>query len=224
VQAAIRLLDDHERLTGELDRRSTEVRASQQRLREAAQLERLRLERLLERGALRLIDQLAVALRECADAGDAATAELAVRCRAEVGAARDDLRRLLAGLHPRVLVEDGLSAALAELAEVSAVPLRVCVPDVRFSPALESTLWYVCAEAVANMGKHSAARSGQIAIWRDSDHLVARIADDGVGGAVEAPGGGLRGLHERVDHLAGTLQVSSPAGRGTALEVRVPCG
>jgi signal transduction histidine kinase len=88
---------------------------------------------------------------------------------------------------------------------------------------LEATLWYVCAEAVANMGKHSAARSGRIDVWRDNHHVVARIADDGVGGAVEESGGGLRGLRERVGDLAGTLRVSSPVGDGTVLEARVPC-
>jgi signal transduction histidine kinase len=223
VRAAITLLNDHERLTVDLARRSIEVRASQQRLREAAEFERLRLQRLLERGALRLVDRLAATLRECAHAGDAATVKLATRCCGDVDAARDDLRRLLGGLQPRVLAEEGLGAALAQLTEGFAVPVRVCAPQGRFPPALEATLWYVCAEAVANMGKHSAARSGRIDVWRDNHHVVARIADDGVGGAVEESGGGLRGLRERVGDLAGTLRVSSPVGDGTVLEARVPC-
>src|SRR5262249_32248362 len=137
VQAAVRLLDEHERLTAELARRSTEVRASQQRLLDAAVGEQLRLERLLERGALRLVDRLAATLRQCADTGAAATVELAARCCHEVGATRDDLHRLLDGSHPRVLVEQGLGAALAALTDRAAVPVRVSAPEIALTPALE---------------------------------------------------------------------------------------
>jgi glucose-6-phosphate-specific signal transduction histidine kinase len=223
VRAAIALLADHERLTTDLARRSMEVRASQDRLRQAAELEQLRLQRLLDRGALPLIDDLAAELAECARLGDTSTAELAVRCCREVDAARADLTRLLTGMHPEVLTARGLAAALGQLTDGFALPVEVCVAEMRFPAAVEATLWYVCAEAVANMGKHSAARAGRIDIWRGDHDVVARIADDGVGGATEAAGGGLQGLRERVAAVGGTLRVCSPTGGGTVVEVRVPC-
>jgi signal transduction histidine kinase len=222
VRAAIDLLEANEALNAQLAQRSDEVRASRRRLVEAVYLERQRLEQRLRQGALRYLDELAETLLKytTADAGQAPT--IAQQCLAEVDRTRDDLERLGRGLHPRVLAEQGLPVALAGLAASSPVPIQVSVPDRRFPPTAESTLWYFCAEAVANIGKHAQARSGKIEVWVDGPVVVAKVSDDGVGGARAEPDGGLTGLEDRVRAISGTLRLSSPPGQGTQIEVRVP--
>ena len=222
VRAAIDLLEANQALNTELAQRSDEVRASRRRLVEAVYVERQRLEQRLRQGALWYLDGLAETLLKCttADAGGAPT--LAHQCLVEVDRTRDDLERLGHGLHPRVLAELGLSAAMAGLADGSPVPIEVRVPDRRFPPTVETTLWYFCAEAVANMGKHARAGSGTIEVWVDGPVVVATVSDDGIGGARAEPDGGLTGLEDRVHAVSGTLRLASPPGEGTHIEVRVP--
>jgi len=222
VSAAIDLLEANQALNAELAQSSDDVRASRRRLVEAVYVERQRLEQRLRQGALRYLDGLAETLLKYtkADGGQAPT--LAHQCLVEVDRTRDDLERLGHGLHPRVLAEQGLPAALAGLADGSPVPIEVHVPDRRFPPTVETTLWYSCAEAIANMDKHARAGSGTIEVWVDGPVVVAKIGDDGIGGARVDPDGGLAGLEDRIRAVSGTLRLASPPGEGTHIEVRVP--
>jgi hypothetical protein len=222
VRTAIELLETNQALNEELAQRTDEVRASRRRLVEAVYLERQRLEQRLRQGALRYLDDLAETLLKYTTADAGRVPSLAQQCLVEVDCTRDDLERLGQGLHPRVLTEQGLPAALAGLADSSPVPIEVRVPDRRFPPTVETTLWYSCAEAVANLGKHARARSGRIEVWVDGPVVVATVSDDGVGGARAEPDGGLTGLEDRINAVSGTLRLASPPGHGTQIEVRVP--
>ncbi len=145
---------------------------------------------------------------------------------ARVGAreALEELRDLARGIHPPVLADRGLEAAVAALADRS--PLRVDIAvDVaeRPAPAVETAAYFVVAEALANTSKHAAAGHVDIRIRRDRDDLVVQVVDDGRGGA-NADGSGLRGLARRVEALDGTLSVASPPGGPTVVQAVVPCG
>jgi len=222
VRAAIDLLEANQALNAELAQRSDEVRASRRRLVEAVYVERQRLEQRLRQGALRYLDELAETLLKYTTADGGRAPALAHQCLVEVDRTRDDLERLGQGVHPRVLAEQGVAAALAGLADGSPVPIEVRAPDRRFPPTVETTLWYSCAEAVANIGKHARARSGTVEVWVDGPVVVAKVTDDGIGGARVDPDGGLTGLEDRIRAVSGTLRLASPPGEGTQIEVRVP--
>ena len=222
VRAAIDLLEANQALNAELAQRSNEVRASRRRLVEAVYVERQRLEQRLRQGALRYLDELAETLLKYTTADGGRAPALARQCLVEVDRTRDDLERLGQGVHPRVLAEQGLAAALAGLADGSPVPIEVRAPDRRFPPTVETTLWYCCAEAVANIGKHARARAGTVEVWVDGPVVVAKVTDDGIGGARADPDGGLTGLEDRIRAVSGTLRLASPPGEGTQIEVRVP--
>jgi signal transduction histidine kinase len=135
-----------------------------------------------------------------------------------------ELRDLARGIHPPVLADRGLEAAIAALADRT--PLRVNVAvDVDKRPAapVESAAYFIVAEALANTGKHANAEQVDIAIRRDGDELIVEVVDDGRGGA-DPNGNGLGGLARRVEALDGTLVVTSPAGGPTTLRVVMPCG
>src|SRR5262249_44368339 len=134
-----------------------------------------------------------------------------------------ELRDLARGIHPPVLTDRGLEAAVAALADRQ--PLRVDVAvDLpgRLPDAIETAAYFVVAEALANAGKHASASHVAVRIGRDEDLLVVEVADDGRGGADPA-GAGLTGLRRRVEALDGTLQVTSPAGGPTILRAELPC-
>jgi signal transduction histidine kinase len=222
VRAAIDLLEANQALNAELAQRNDEVRASRRRLVEAVYVERQRLEQRLRQGALQYLDELAETLLKYTHADGGRAPALANQCLVEVDRTRDDLERLGQGLHPRALAEQGLPAALAGLADASPVPIEVRAPDQRFPPTVETTLWYFCAEAIANMGKHARAGSGKVEVWDNGPVVVAKVSDDGIGGARVDPDGGLAGLEDRIRAVSGTLRLASPPGEGTQIEVRVP--
>jgi len=144
---------------------------------------------------------------------------------ARVGAehALRELRDLARGIHPPVLADRGLGAALDSLASTS--PLRVVVSvhvAPRPAPAVESAAYFVAAEALANATKHARARQVEIRITRTADLLELEVRDDGVGGA-NPNGPGLQGLRRRVEALDGTLSVISPRGGPTTLRAQLPC-
>jgi hypothetical protein len=216
---AIDLLEDNARLQRELVDRIEEVRASRDRLVDAAVVERQRLERVLSEGAFRYLDELE-GLLETAPRHDPEDA-LTKACLGEIGHTRDDLEQLARGLHPRLLAERGLAAALAELGQHSDVPVEVRAPTKRFSEPVETAMWYACAEAMANVLKHARANKTVVCVTESPGSLCASIQDDGVGGAILAPGGGLAGLVDRLSVVDGSLELtSSPSG--TAVMVEVP--
>jgi len=140
-------------------------------------------------------------------------------------AAMAELRDLTHGIHPAILTERGLSAALDELCRRSAVTahLRLFL-DGRLPAPVESAAYYVVSEALTNAAKHSGASDVRVAATCRDGRLSVEVADEGVGGAGAGKGSGLRGLADRVEALGGRLSVSSPPGQGTTLRADFPCG
>jgi signal transduction histidine kinase len=134
------------------------------------------------------------------------------------------LREVVRGVHPAVLTDRGLDAALSALAARSPVPvsLDVDVPQ-RPSPTVEAIAYFVVSEALTNVAKHSGASRAAVHVEREGDRLLVSVSDDGSGGATEAADGGLAGLRDRVRAVDGTFRLrSSPTG-GTTVTVEVPC-
>jgi signal transduction histidine kinase len=142
----------------------------------------------------------------------------------ELAAGLDELRELASGLHPSVLSERGLAAALEALALRAPVPVRLAaLPGRKLPEGIEAAAYYVVAEAVANVQKHAGAGQVVVTATADDARLLVEIVDDGAGGA-DPEGEGLRGLVDRVESLDGALEVDSPAGRGTRVRARFPLG
>jgi signal transduction histidine kinase len=134
-----------------------------------------------------------------------------------------ELRDLARGIHPSVLTDRGLDAAVSAIAERCPVPVDISLElDRRPPPAVETAAYYVIAEALTNVGKHAGARSARVRAWEHDGALAVEIADDGRGGARRAPGSGLEGLAQRVEALDGTFTVASPEGAGTTISASFP--
>lgn len=135
-----------------------------------------------------------------------------------------ELRHMVRGFHPAILEDRGLDAALSSVVARCPVPVSLSV-DVPKRPAapIESTIYFVVTEALANVAKHSRASRAAISISRRGDRLVVEVADNGVGDARTTPGSGLSGLAERVSAVGGRMQVVSPTGGPTTLFVEIPC-
>ncbi|WP_412744975.1 sensor histidine kinase [Krasilnikovia sp. MM14-A1004] len=134
-----------------------------------------------------------------------------------------ELRALSRGIAPPILVDRGLQAALTALAGRCTVPVDLDAPPIdRLDAAVESTAYFVVAEALTNVAKHSHAAEVRVSVRREPTGLVVVVADDGVGGASVAKGHGLAGLADRVQAAGGVMDVASPAGAGTTLTVALP--
>jgi signal transduction histidine kinase len=203
-----------------------ELRGSRARIVDAGRRERQRLERNLHDGAQqRLIAlSLELSLLEEKLASDAdATARLA-SARREIGASLEELREVARGLHPAVVSGHGLAVALEQLVANAAVPVRLTVSiGSRLPEALEVAAYYLVSESLANVGKYAQASSATVEVMRRATDVVVEIVDDGVGGADEERGSGLRGLADRVEALGGRLRVWSPTGGGTRIRAEMPC-
>jgi signal transduction histidine kinase len=135
-----------------------------------------------------------------------------------------ELRDLVRGIHPSVLSDRGLDAALSGLAERASVPVEIRGGIAnRLPPAVETAAYYVVAETLTNVGRHSGATAAHVDLQRDGDELVIAIGDDGHGGARRVAGSGLDGLAQRVEALDGRLEVESPQGGPTTIVARLPC-
>jgi signal transduction histidine kinase len=224
--AAAALALENARLAAELRARIEELRASRARIVSAGDTERRRLERNLHDGAQARMVGLAAKLGLArAKAGEnAGLATLLEESRVELMASLDELRAVARGLHPAVLTDRGLDAAVRGLAFRSPVPVEVegTVPD-DFPAPVATALYYVVAEALTNVAKYAQASQATVAVRREGDEAVAEVADDGVGGADAAAGSGLQGLGDRVAALDGRLELESPPGAGTRIRVRIPC-
>jgi signal transduction histidine kinase len=136
----------------------------------------------------------------------------------------DELRALSRGIAPPILVDRGLAAAVAALAGRSTVPVDLEAPDPgRLDPTVESTAYFLLAEALTNVAKHSQADECQVVVRRDGDHLLVSVIDNGIGGAALAKGHGLAGLADRVHAVGGEMIVTSPTGGPTTISARLPC-
>jgi signal transduction histidine kinase len=220
VAAAARIAVSNVRLQTEIRRQVYEIEASRRRIVEAADVERRRLERELREGAERRLAQVEEAVRE--SSGDGKHAALFDEALAELGRARGELQEFAQGIHPRVLTEGGLPTALADLARRAPVPVELSAPQERVSPAVEAAAYFVCSEALANIGKYAEASRATVQVSRSDHQLVVSVRDDGIGGASLDKGSGLRGLADRVEALGGRLTVESPPGKGTLLVAELP--
>jgi signal transduction histidine kinase len=138
----------------------------------------------------------------------------------------DELRALSRGIAPPILADRGLPSALAALASRGTVPVGLSVDEKlpRLPSIVESTAYFVVAEALANLAKHSQARAAAVDVVRVDGRLAVTVLDDGIGGAHMAKGHGLAGLADRVRAAAGTLTVDSPVGGPTVIRAELPCG
>jgi signal transduction histidine kinase len=192
---------------------------------QAAELRRI--ERDLHDGAQARLVALSMQLGR-AEEGLADRPEIAAlvrQAREEATAANAELRDLARGIAPPVLTDRGLAAAVEALGSRSPVPVAVDAQiGRRPAPVIESAAYFVVAESLTNVAKHAPKARAAVTIRLEQDELDVVVADDGPGGADLAAGGGLDGLRRRVAALDGDLTVASPAGEGTRIEVRLPCG
>ena len=227
VGGAASLTLENERLAAELRARIEELRASRARIVKAGDAERQRLERDLHDGAQQRLVALSLNLKLAQasfDSDPTAARELLEDAIEELGAATSELRELARGIHPAVLTDRGLEAAVTALAARSPMPVELlAVPDDRLSAPVESTAYFVVAESLTNVARYSQASHAEVEIRRDNGRLVVEVRDDGVGGADPARGSGLRGLADRLGAVDGRLEVASPAGAGTTVHVEIPC-
>ncbi|WP_051324394.1 sensor histidine kinase [Candidatus Solirubrobacter pratensis] len=227
VVGAAALALENERLAAELRASVKELRASRARIVKTADAARRAIERDLHDGAQQQLVALALSLRlartrverDPAEAGrmlDAATRELQ--------AALQSLRELARGIHPAVLSDHGLGAALEALAARFPFPVEVVsVPEERLPDAVEATAYFVVAEAITNVARYAHANGARVSVEHCGDELTVAVSDDGIGGADPGGGSGLRGLADRVAVLDGSLSVDSPPGRGTTVRAAIPC-
>jgi PAS domain S-box-containing protein len=202
-----------------------EIRASRARIVAAGDEARRRLERNLHDGAQQRLVSLSLSLRlaQSKVRTDPVTAGAVLEAaREELAAALDELRELARGIHPAVLTDRGLSAALEALATRSAIPVEIETPDEELPGPVEAAAYYVIAEALANVAKYAGASHATVRVHHNDACAVVEVADDGVGGADASAGSGLRGLADRVEARGGTLAVDSPPGGGTRVRAEIP--
>ena len=226
--AAARLALENARLEAELKAQLARLQESRARIVEAGDEQRRRIERDIHDGAQQRLVALALELRAAQKRlGGTATPELEeVLAGAvdELQLAVGELRELARGVHPAILTEDGLAAALESLADRSPLPVRiVAAPAGRLPAPIEGAAYFVACEALANAVKHADASSVTISAVQRNGTLVIEVVDDGVGGASLDGGSGLRGLTDRVEAHGGRLRLQSPPGRGTRLVGELPC-
>ena len=227
VSAAAGIALENGRLHSELRARLEELRGSRQRVIEAGQRERQRLERDLHDGAQQRLIALSIALSTLEErVGDDPDSKAQLdQVRREITLSLEELRAVAHGLHPAVVSGHGLAVALESLVARAPVPVRLNVDLAdRVGERLEVAAYYVVCESLANIGKHAQASSAAVAVARANGHLVVEIVDDGVGGADSERGTGLRGLADRVEALDGRLRVWTPHGGGTRVRAEMPCG
>jgi signal transduction histidine kinase len=226
VATAAELALENERLGTELRAKIEELSASRTRIVETSDAARRRLERDLHDGAQQRLVSLALSLRilrSRVDGDPVAVRELEA-ARGELDQALDELRELARGLHPSVLSDRGLDAALDGLAHRAPLPVEVDgTPVERLPDRVESAAYFVVAEALTNVAKYAQATHATVHVSRDDGQVLVEVSDDGVGGADPATGSGLRGLLDRVSALGGRLEVDSRPGRGTTVRAEIPC-
>jgi signal transduction histidine kinase len=218
--SAARFALENERLQAELRAQLAELRESRSRIVRAGDEERRRLERDLHDGAQQRLLGIGMALQLLRAQGH--DEALLDETESEVKAALAELRELARGIHPAVLTDQGLAAAVRTLAERSPVPVDVEADDERLPGEVETAVYFIVAEALANVAKHAQASKARVHVKRLNGEVIVDVSDDGVGGADPA-GNGLRGLADRAGALDGRLSLESLPGAGTRLHVEIPC-
>ena len=212
--------------TVDLRERVEGLRDASARILAAADEERRRIERDLHDGAQQRLVALSVLLgvvENKLEKDPSSAAPLVARARVEAQEAVKELRELARGIHPALLADRGLIAALEALAARAPLPVAVVgVPERRLPPAVEATAYFITAEALTNVARYAEASTASIELTEDRGRLRVTIRDDGVGGADPRRGSGLRGLHDRVAALDGRFEVASPPGVGTTVIAELP--
>ncbi|WP_269433306.1 histidine kinase [Kocuria rosea] len=214
----------------ELRRRAAEAAAARETAVRGARTERSRIERDLHDGVQPQLVSVAMNLsmaQRRIDHDPAGAKDLIGEAHATTKAAIAELRRLARGFHPAVLEDRGLDAALSAVAAQSPVPVAVDVRVPRLAPETEAAVYFAVSEGIANLVKHAQAGAASVRVGLEDDpaggtRVVARIADDGRGGAVVVPGGGLSGIADRIRSAGGHFFLDSPAGGPTELTVELP--
>jgi signal transduction histidine kinase len=226
VVAAASLSLENERLAADLQAKVEEVSASRARIVESGDAARRRLERDLHDGAQQRLVSLALNLRVIGSRidGDPETVRHLDAARRELDQALEELRELARGLHPSVLSDRGLAAALEGLAQRAPLPVRLeATLGERLPDRVESASYFVVAEALTNVARYAQADQASVNVTRADGLVLVEVSDDGVGGADPAAGSGLRGLLDRVSALGGTIEVDSRPGEGTTVRAAIPC-
>ena len=208
--------------------RVRELTASRTAAVDLAAEDRRRIERDLHDGVQQRLVSLAMDLgraKEKLDTDPQSAKELVGEAHEEAKRAITEVRDLARGIHPAVLTDRGLDAALSALATRSPVPTDVRVDvDERPPASVEAAAYFVVSEALANVTKHANATRADVTVRRSGDRVTVKVEDDGVGGATLVEGSGLAGLRDRVGALDGALHLLSPEGGPTVLMVEIPCG
>jgi PAS domain S-box-containing protein len=203
--------------------RTDELRASRVRIVQAGDAARKKIERDLHDGAQQRLVLVSLTLKRAqAVARGTPAEELVAAAHEQLQEGLAELRELAHGIHPAVLSERGLAAALGGLVARSPVPVELKASPERAAPAVEAAIYFTVAEALTNVAKYAQATSARVEVAIEDGAVVAEVADDGVGGADTGAGSGLRGLADRLDAIGGTLSVESPPGAGTTIRARAP--
>jgi signal transduction histidine kinase len=217
---------DNERLKADLRARLEELRVSRLRIVEAADDARRRIERDLHDGAQQELLALALELRVLRSrVGDSDALPLVDGIAKRLDVALGELRELARGIHPAILTQSGLAAAVGALAQRATLPVEVEIAVERRLPApVEAAAYFLVAEALTNVVRYARATGARVHMAMDGDDLVVSVSDDGVGGVDVAAGSGLRGLQDRLATVDGSMEIDSPPGGGTRLTGRIPVG
>jgi signal transduction histidine kinase len=203
-----------------------ELVASRARIVAAADEARRRLERDLHDGAQQRLVSLGLELRLAQESIAAEHDDLKKRLSRVVSGlsgVAEDLQEFSRGIHPAILSRGGLGSAIRTLARRSAVPVTIdAAIDRRMPESAEVAAYYVVSEALTNVAKHAEASEVHVSSTAEDGHLLLVIRDDGIGGADSRSGSGLTGLTDRVEALGGRLDITSQAGKGTTLHVKIP--
>jgi signal transduction histidine kinase len=214
---------ENERLAAQVRAQLEEVRASRARIVEAADAERRRIERDLHDGAQQRLVALAMRLDQ-ARGGVHGAGELIDATTDELLQAIREVRDLARGLHPTILSERGLAAAVEALAERTPIPVQRRIVETRLPREVEAAAYFLVAEALTNAARHADASNIDVEVTVEDSEVTVIVADDGGGGADPERGSGLQGLADRLAAIGGSFSVDSTAGKGTTLRARIPLG
>jgi len=223
------LVIDHQARLEQVARQAAELQAAARRIVTAQDSARRRLERDLHDGAQqRLVAvglELGALLERAAATGNADLVRRVEGSRRQLLDATAELREIARGMHPAVLTQDGLEAALANMADRSPVPVRLQVSlDRRLPAEVEATAYFLVSEALTNAARHAQAEAVEVTVSFDAGRLIVEVSDDGVGGANPEVGSGLQGLADRLSALGARLYIVSPSGCGTTVRTVLVCG
>jgi signal transduction histidine kinase len=202
-----------------------ELEASRQRIVAAGDDARRKLERNLHDGAQQRLVSISLSLRLAQgqlEKNPAAAQEVLEASREELARALEELRELARGIHPAVLTDRGLEAALESLASRAPLPVEIEGAQTSLPAPVEAAAYYVVSEALTNVAKYAQASSVKVTVEQTNGYAVVEVTDDGLGGADPLRGSGLRGLADRVASLNGKLAIDSPPGAGTRVRAEIP--